>query len=339
MTALAKYQRLESPGLWRDAPDAQRREVIVAFRDATLVLTDPRTERPVTHWSLPALIRQNPGLLPALYAPGPDADETLEIDDADMIGALETVLGVVRRKTPRPGRLRGTLLGAATLAILAVGVVFVPDALLRHTAGMLPFVTRAAIGQAALADVIRLTGKPCTSPLGDRALSLLSERLFGGAGTTLLVMRQGVNGAVHLPGNIVLLGRDTLQAPLPEAPAGYALAEATAAATADPMLPILGHAGLSATVRLLTTGALPDTALAGYGEVLLKSPPVPLPAEALLAAFQKAAVSSAPYAYALDPSGESTLSLIEADPYRGGSPRALLNAADWDSLRAICDAT
>ena len=47
-----------------------------------------------------------------------------------------------------------------------------------------------------------------------------------------------------------------------------------------------------------------------------------LGAEALLPAFQKAAVSSAPYAYALDPSGESTLSLIEADPYRGGSPRA-----------------
>ena len=69
------------------------------------------------------------------------------------------------------------------------------------------------------------------------------------------------------------------------------------------------------------------------------SPPAPLTAETLLAAFEKAAVSSAPYAYALDATGESTLPLIEADPYRGGSPRALLNAADWDSLRTICDGT
>ncbi len=337
MTALKKYQRLESPGLWRDTPDAQRREVIVAFRDATLVLTDPRTERPITHWSLPALIRLNPGTHPALYAPGPDADETLEVEDADMIGALETVLAVVRRRTARPGRLRGSLIAGLTLAILGVGVVFVPDALLRHTAGMLPFATRAAIGQAALSDVIRLTGKPCSSPLGDRALSLLSERLFGGAGPTLLVMRQGVTGATHLPGNLILLSAETLKVPLPEALAGYALAETTAAAGADPILPVLGHAGLPATVRLLTTGTLPQSAMQGYGEVLLKAAPAALPPETLLAAFEKAAVSSAPYAYALDPSGETTLSLIEADPYRGGSPRALLNAADWDSLRTICD--
>ena len=71
--------------------------------------------------------------------------------------------------------------------------------------------------------------------------------------------------------------------------------------------------------------------------VLLQAPASPLPDEALLAAFEKAAVSSAPYAYARDPSGESTLPLIEADPYRGGSPRALLNAEDWDSLKAICN--
>jgi len=28
MTALEQYQRLEATGLWRDAPDSQRREVL-----------------------------------------------------------------------------------------------------------------------------------------------------------------------------------------------------------------------------------------------------------------------------------------------------------------------
>jgi len=70
MTALKKYERLESPGLWRDTPGGQRREVIVAFREATLVLSDPRTDSPLSHWSLPAVERLNTGALPALYGPG-----------------------------------------------------------------------------------------------------------------------------------------------------------------------------------------------------------------------------------------------------------------------------
>ena len=58
---------------------------------------------------------------------------------------------------------------------------------------------------------------------------------------------------------------------------------------------------------------------------------------ARLSIFDSAALSSTAYGYALDPTGETTLGLIEADPYRGGTPRELLNAEDWASLQAICD--
>jgi hypothetical protein len=57
MTALHQYSRLEAAGLWRSAPDAQRREVIVGLRDATIILIDPKTEGPLTQWSLPAIER------------------------------------------------------------------------------------------------------------------------------------------------------------------------------------------------------------------------------------------------------------------------------------------
>lgn len=339
MTALRKYQRLESPGLWRDSPDAQRREVVVAFRDATLVLSDPRTELPLTHWSLPAVERLNTGELPALYAPGFDTDETLEVDDPDMIAALETIRGALKKGTPRPGRLRATILGGLTLGILAIGAIFVPDALVRHTASVLPPATRAQIGQAALADIARLTGAPCSTPLGNRAKAILSERLFGGAGVEFAILREGLPQAAILPGPLVLIGAPLLDAAqLPEVPAGFALAETLRAETDDPMLPILRHAGLAATVRLLTTGALPEGALAGYGEGFLTAPRPPLPDEAVLQRFEAAAVSSTPYGFALDPTGEATLGLIEADPYRGGSPRELLNVDDWAALRAICAA-
>ena len=47
MTALSKYQRLESAGLWRQDADAQRRDVVVNLGDASLVLSDPRSEMPL----------------------------------------------------------------------------------------------------------------------------------------------------------------------------------------------------------------------------------------------------------------------------------------------------
>mgnify|MGYP006205154343 CR=1 FL=1 len=71
-TALKKYQKLESSGLWREAPELQRREVVVAFGEASLTLSDPRTEAALSHWSLPAVERINPGELPALYAQNRD---------------------------------------------------------------------------------------------------------------------------------------------------------------------------------------------------------------------------------------------------------------------------
>ena len=52
MTALRKYQRLEASGLWRDRPDARLREVVVALRDATLILSDPKTEMALAQWSV-----------------------------------------------------------------------------------------------------------------------------------------------------------------------------------------------------------------------------------------------------------------------------------------------
>ena len=79
-TALAQYQRLESTGLWRETPEAQRRELIVRMGEATLILSDPRSGAVVTHWSLPAVERLNPGVTPALFSPGEDAAETIEIE-------------------------------------------------------------------------------------------------------------------------------------------------------------------------------------------------------------------------------------------------------------------
>lgn len=337
MTALKKYARLESQGLWRDRPEAQRREVIVAFREATLVLADPRSEAPLSHWSLPAVVRLNPGVLPALYGPDAGGAETLEIDDPDMITALETVRNAMEARRPRPGRLRGFLLGAGMVLIGAAAVFWLPDTLIRHTASVLPAATRSAIGQDAFADVQRLTGTPCASPLGTFALTELSDRLFGPHRAEIFVLRTAVPRAAHLPGGVILIDRKMVEEVNgPETLAGLALAERLRAEAEDPILSVLEYAGLTATFRLLTTGSLPDGALAGYGEAILTAPATPLPPDVLAPRFGSAGVSTAPYAYALDPSGETTLDLIEADPMRGLIPQPLMSDGSWVSLQEIC---
>jgi hypothetical protein len=337
-TALRRYQKLESRGLWRETPQAQLREVVVNLGEASVVLSDPRSGVAVTHWSLPAFERLNPGQTPAVWRPGPDAPETLEIDDPDMISALETVAVVIDRTRHRPGRLRqaGTILTVCGVLALLIG--WMPGAVMRHTAGMLPPATRSDIGRLALGDLARLTGPPCAAPAGQAALDRLALRVFGPDATPgLTVVREGLTDTAHLPGNRLVMVEALLVIPdTPEVAAGYLIAEQLRATAGDGVLRVLRHAGLLATLRLLATGTLDDAALAGHAETLLSAPRPLIADEALLSAFAAAGVPSSPYAYALDPSGETTLALIEGDPFAAGPPRPVLADEDWVRLQDIC---
>jgi hypothetical protein len=114
MTALKEYDRLEAAGLWRAAPDAQRRDVIVSLGDATLTISDLRGTA-LAHWSLAAIRRDGTGS-PALFHPDGDRGETLELasDESVMIEGIDRLMRSIERRRPRPGYLR--LLGGLTLA-------------------------------------------------------------------------------------------------------------------------------------------------------------------------------------------------------------------------------
>lgn len=332
MTALQKYQRLECTGLWRAGPDVQRRDVAVAFREATLVISDPRTEVPLSHWSLPAVERLNPGAAPALFSPDGGDSEVLELDDPDMIAALDMVQDVLERRRPHPGRLRGVILGGGLLVVAALAVFWLPGAMARHAAAVLPEATRVEIGHMALADLTRLTGSPCAAPLGKRAAAALADRLKAQGVAEVYVVREGVAQALALPGGIVVLNAKLVEsASDAETAAGFALVEAVRARTQDPIQKLLDYAGPMATSRLLATGRLADGAVDGYAEVLIAQAPPPLPADQLVPAFQAEGLSMAAYARAL---GDS--SLEAADPFQGVSPDPALADRDWVSLQAIC---
>ncbi|TCP60253.1 hypothetical protein EV663_11140 [Rhodovulum bhavnagarense] len=336
MTALIRYERLESPALWREAPEAQRRDVILSFGDASLVISDS-AERVLTHWSLAAIARTNPGMRPAIFTPDADSGETLEVDEPVMIEAIEAVRAAIARGRPRPGRLRLAILGVLLAGMTALALFWLPGALVRHAVTVLPATVRAEIGRDVLARLTRVAGPACARPGGAAALDRLTMRLLPGTSTKVIVLPGGMARAAHLPGGLILLNRALVEDfEDPGAVAGFILAEDARATQTDPLAALLRAAGPLATLRLLTSGTLPKGALDAHAEAVMTHPPAPLPDEALLARFAKAGLSSARYAYALDVSGETVLGLIEADPMRGQIPVPLISDGDWVRLQSIC---
>ncbi|MCV2893130.1 hypothetical protein [Lentibacter sp. XHP0401] len=339
MTALKEYDRIEATGLWRATPQAQRREVIVSIGNATLTITD-HNDSALAHWSLPAIVRANAGSRPAIFHPDGDTGETLELgeDEGQMIDAIEKLRARIERARPHPGRLRLWVSLGVVAAVVALGVFWLPSAARDHALRVVPDVKRAEIGSALLARISRVTGLPCTAPEGARTLRKLGARLPSPDGAArLVVLPGGVLEAAHLPGGVILLGRALIEDyEEPDVVAGYIIAEHLAAELSDPLRDFLDHAGLVATLQLLTTGAVSDAAQDAYAEHLLTRPRANVPDATLLAGFKAWSVRARPYAYARDITGEETLTLIEADPFVTDTPEPLLSDNDWLRLQGIC---
>lgn len=338
MTALTEFQRLEAQGSWREACGTRQREVIVSLGEATLMLMDPPTDRPLSHWSLPAVTRLNPGRLPAIYTPSTEGpDETVEIEDPLMIEAIERVQRAIATHRSQPRRLRGVATGLAVLLMLAAVIFWLPDALIRHAARIAPPAQTRTIGLAVLSDLERRAGPVCRRESGQQVLDWFTPAFVGTNGL-VQVLPGPLNGARRLPGDLYILGEDLLTASSgPEAAAGHLLAARMAQEDGQVTLEALRHAGLMAALRLMTLGTLPPEAMAGYGEVLL-SQPLPRPdLAALPAAFAERGLSTEPFARSIDPTGTAVLPLIEADPIRAGTPaRDLLTDEQWLALQQIC---
>ncbi|WP_045391284.1 hypothetical protein [Falsirhodobacter sp. alg1] len=335
-TALRRYARLECSGLWRESESAERREVVVFFRESSLILADPRSDQPLTHWSLPAVQRMNDGV-PAIYGPGGgDEGETLEIEETAMIDALETVHGAIRAARPHPGRLRNALLGTG-LILVVVAAFFVPGAIRSHTIEVVPQATRTKLGDLALTEMLHLTGAPCSAPLGRAATETLATRVFGAASVKIMVMRSGLTHPVHLPNRQILVPASLVeQQDGPEAVAGAALTEGMLSTLEDPLRPLLEYAGFFATLRLLTTGELPEGALDGYAEFLADSAAKGVSGDVLLSRFAAARIPLTPYLRSMGAGSDQTAALMAADPYRDGAKPPILTDNEWISLSNIC---
>ncbi len=327
---LARYRRLEAEGVWRRDRYREHRDVIVSVGKTTITISTPR-EAALTHWSLPAMVRVNPGRMPALYCPEGDASETLELAEESFVDAVEEVLESVRRRRGRPRSVRGLAAVALMIAVPAGAALWLPGAVARHTASLLPDVARASIGMSVLSEMGRMTGPPCDAPSGVRALERLRERLFGAEGAQIAVLPDALPGTAHLPGGTILVARTLLRGTeAPDALAARVLAEDVRRVREDPLGRLLHVAGTRAVLVLLTRGRLPEDAVARMAESVVATVPPPVPADAL--AERVAAAGVAPGTF---PDGAGARTAASA----GAAPAALpvLGDGDWIALQGICE--
>ncbi len=332
MTALDRYVRLESGGIWRAGPDTQRKDVVVSFGDATLVISD-KAGRPLSHWSLPAVNRQNPGERPAVYTPGDHGDsEAVELAEDAMIDAIEEVSKALSKARPKPGKLRQWVTGGLIAGTLALAIFWLPDALMRQTLAVVPMPKRAEIGATILGHMQRQTGTICRSPKAMEAADRLSDRLFGRqASQKIVVVPTLARGSFAIPGGIILLDYGSLQAADdPAVAAGHVLAGFAGAQEIDPLEAVLDQAGLRTTFGLLTTGDLPEETLALYAKIAVAAPWQDPDAASLIPVFVASQVPTTPYAAVIGAD-------LQPDPMAGETTAPILSDADWVSLQNICN--
>ncbi len=268
-TVLEQYQRLEAEGIWRSDPDAQRLDVIVAIGEATLTLSD-QNERVLTHWSLAALNRTNPGTRPAVYTPGADARDTLEIADPEMIDALEKVLKAIRKGRAHPGRLRVSMLIGFSVLVLLLLVLWMPGAVTRYAASILPDVAGDAIGEDVLVQMHRVAGPPCDQSAGLEALTVLKNRLIPDAEREIVILPSALTGTAHLPGGRILVDHRLVEdVDTPNVIANAVIAENARYEAGRPVEDMLAVLGVGSALRLLTTGVVSEAALAEYAAHLI----------------------------------------------------------------------
>ena len=334
MTALKGYDRLECTGLWRSGPAAQRREVVISFGEATIVLTDMQN-RALAHWSLAAVDVQKHAGDKATLRPGADSEESLQIADRAMLEALLKVQKAIYRSRPHPGRLRLILAVSSVMITSVVSVLWGPQAVISYASKVLPEVKRIQLGDALALRIGQLAGPYCSSPEGSRTAEKLVARLNTPARLSLSVLPGQRSRPIALPGGKVVLFENMVTAyDDPAVTAGHMLFALAANQNNDPVRLYLEQAGPLISLGLIASNDLSEAQIDQLAKIALSQPAVPAPRTALSNLFAKAEISVSPFARTL--SGAEAQDLTAQDPFPTGSPYPVLADGAWLGLQAIC---
>ena len=373
MTALAQYITLEAEARYFNGESAQPRNVVISFRERSLVIMG-FDEEVLAHWPLASLralgLRGDSAMQ---LVPHPDSDERIVLSDRPMLKAIAKVCpGLYHRKVDRKGVGRALAWAGGAVASMALIVFVLLPALAGQLALMIPPESEKQLGDAIVEQIQSglelMTGRRpeiCDYPRGQEALQRMVDRLGTEMGLPyplrVGVIDHGMVNAFAVPGGRIVFMRGLLQAAdSPEEVAGILAHEIGHVVNHDPTREALRAAGTAGILGLLLGDVF------GAGIVVVASDALINASygrdaetnadETAYALLAKAELPSQPLAnfftklrkeygdmdgvlklFASHPGlGRRAVRAAAADRIGAGTYEPVLSDQDWIALRGIC---
>lgn len=332
MTALKKFDRLESIGLWKKDELAQRIEVIVSFGNSTLVLSD-KNENPITHWSLAAIIRLGSNQDYVVFSVDKDCSESLEINDSTMIMAIDEICLKIQKTRPKHGRLRIFISSIVLIGFILSGIFWLPKATARYAAKVIPETKVEEISALSLKYISQIFGPVCSTVRGERSLRFLEERLLKNSKSRIFITKMEQRKSALLLGGNILISDSVLKNQIgAELLASYVLLETIESKKQEFLYDLFLSIGVKATIIFLTTGEINSNKLSQFSQDrILRKRSLP-EAKKLLNLLNDLEVSSKSFVNEEPYYRQSEISEHSTEDFE-----PLLRDVDWLELQQICD--
>ena len=210
MTALKKYTRLESTGLWFESPTSEPMEVLVSLGKSTVVLYDYE-DTPLTHWSLATIKLISKTDLITVFSTTQDGLEKLEIDDKHMTEALLNFINNPAKTVSNNKLLRRLLILSFLFSILSLFLIASPR-LTNLVETIISDHHQIQLVEPYLDKYLERNGPVCASLSATTVLENILLKL-GDKDKKLnikIIKKQNIN-AIHLPGGTLLISNQFFQ--------------------------------------------------------------------------------------------------------------------------------
>ncbi len=339
MVALAGYQVLECPGIWKPPTAKIGQDVVVQLGKETLTFLG-EDSAVLALWSLDTIVELDKTGSHSCFAPDPLGKEYLLIDDELMVEALSAMTvskNAPAADPPSPWAGFGKFL---SFMLILVGITyFFSENIADSMAGAIVGPQRSEIGETLFNTLLTDTyirHKVC--PVDPAILDKITVRLFPEERIEIRVVSGGVRSAEMLPGQILVvsisefdIGRDR-----PERLAGILLLAHARNQARDSLAAFLHEAGVLSSIRLLLGREISPYIFETFAAGLASRRPIPVSEQELYREFAELNLATEPFALYLLAEGLDPEKFVGAPYDEASITFPLLEDSEWVALQNSC---